>query len=66
MGEKCTQINDLYQGGLVSYVKCEECGYESKREDQFLDISLPILNEFGTGVMNSSVEMALENYMKPE
>lgn len=29
-------------------------------------MSLPIKNEFGTGVLNSSVEMALENYIKPE
>ncbi len=27
---------------------------------------MPIKNEFGTGVLNSSVEMALENYIKPE
>ena len=32
----------------------------------FLDISLPIRNEFGTGVTNSSLEMALENYLKPD
>ena len=32
----------------------------------FLDLSLPIKNEFGTGVLNSSLEMALENYIKPE
>jgi ubiquitin carboxyl-terminal hydrolase 47 len=31
-----------------------------------MDLSLPIKNEFGTGVLNSSVEMALENYIKPE
>jgi uncharacterized UBP type Zn finger protein len=43
-----------------------ECGYESTREDTFLDLTLPIKNEFGTGVLNSSVEMALENYIKPE
>ena len=47
-------------------MRCEECKYESTREETFLDISLPILNEYGTGVMNSSVEMAFENYMKPE
>lgn len=29
-------------------------------------MSLPIKNEFGTGVVNSSVEMALENYLKPD
>ena len=31
-----------------------------------MDISLPIRNEFGTGVVNSSLEMALENYLKPD
>lgn len=31
-----------------------------------MDLSLPIKNEFGTGVLNSSVEMAMENYIKPE
>ena len=50
----------------MSYVKCEECQKESNREEFFTDISLPIRNEFGTGVQNSSVEMALENYLKPE
>jgi hypothetical protein len=29
-------------------------------------MSLPVRNEFGTGVANSSLEMALENYLKPE
>lgn len=42
------------------------CGFESKRSDTFLDLTLPIRNEMGTGVLNSSVEMALENYIKPE
>lgn len=51
---------------MVSYVQCKECGYESKNESAFLDIVLPIMNEFGTGVMNSSLEMAIENYLKPE
>ena len=32
----------------------------------FLDVQLPIKNEFGIGVINSSVEMALENNLKPE
>jgi hypothetical protein len=41
---------------MVSYVRCEECQVESAREEKFLDISLPIRNEFGTGVQNSSVE----------
>lgn len=47
-------------------MRCGTCKFESKREDTFLDLTLPIRNEFGTGVLNSSVEMALENYIKPE
>ena len=31
-----------------------------------MDLQLPIKNEFGIGVINSSVEMALENTLKPE
>ena len=51
---------------MASYVKCEECGNESLNSQNFMDLSLPIKNEFGTCVLNSSVEMALENYIKPE
>jgi ubiquitin C-terminal hydrolase len=59
-------MNDFYEGLSRSYVKCLECQVESTRDDRFQDLSLPIRNEFGTGVLNSSVEMALENYLKPE
>lgn len=51
---------------MTSYVRCDECKHENCRDDTFLDISLPIKNEFGTGVVNSSLEMALENYLKPD
>lgn len=51
---------------MASYVRCEECGRESLNEMNYMDLSLPIKNEFGTGVLNSSVEMAIENYIKPE
>ena len=47
-------------------MRCDTCGYESLNEMNFMDLSLPIKNEFGTGVLNSSLEMALENYIKPE
>ena len=59
-------MTDLYEGRSHGFVKCLHCGYESKVPDRFQDISLPIRNELGTGVLNSSVEMALENYIKPE
>ena len=60
------QMSDLYEGISQGFVRCLTCGYESVREDRYQDLSLPIRNEFGTGVLNSSVEMALENYIKPE
>jgi ubiquitin carboxyl-terminal hydrolase 36/42 len=53
-------------GKMASYVRCEECGNESLNVMDYMDLSLPIKNEFGTGVLNSSLEMALENYIKPE
>jgi ubiquitin C-terminal hydrolase len=59
-------LSQLFEGKSESYVKCLTCGFESTREDTFLDLTLPIRNEYGTGVLNSSVEMALENYIKPE
>jgi ubiquitin carboxyl-terminal hydrolase 47 len=39
---------------------------ESTTDSAFLDLQMPIKNEFGTGVINSSLEMALENYLKPD
>ena len=65
-GESCEFIQELYKGQMANYVQCKECQYESTRNDIFLDVQLPIKNEFGIGVVNSSVEMALENTLKPE
>ena len=59
-------MTNLYEGMSQSFVKCLTCDYESLRDDRYQDLSLPIRNEFGTGVLNSSIEMALENYIKPE
>jgi ubiquitin carboxyl-terminal hydrolase 47 len=47
-------INHLYQGTLQDYVKCLECGYESAREDHFLDIPL-VIKPFGSNKAYSSV-----------
>jgi ubiquitin carboxyl-terminal hydrolase 47 len=70
-GDQCTTIKDLYEGLLVSYVKCAECGYESNNIDKYLDLSLPIKNnpnssDAGLVSTNKSLEMALENFMRPE
>ena len=65
-GEKYDLVKDLYQGEQQSYIKCQTCDYESARTEMYQALMLPIKNEFGTGVVNSSVEMAIENNLKPE
>lgn len=58
-------INQLYQGKLQDYVKCLECGYESAREDTYLDIPLPV-RPFGQTQAYGSVEEALRAFVQPE
>jgi len=58
-------INELYEGNTISIVKCEECNYMSQRFDKFLDLSLPIRNEFDK-IYNKSLTMAIYNFLKPE
>ncbi|DBA04958.1 TPA: hypothetical protein N0F65_006960 [Lagenidium giganteum] len=60
-----TMVNDLYQGSLKDYVKCCECGYESSRVDNFLDLSL-VIRPFGSERLMKSVEEAIELFLKPE
>ncbi|EGD76051.1 hypothetical protein PTSG_00761 [Salpingoeca rosetta] len=35
-------IRDMYEGKLVNIVQCLECGAASRREESFLDISVPV------------------------
>lgn len=58
-------ILDLFEGISSSIVKCKECKFESERTENFLDISLPIRNDFDK-IYNTSLEMALYNYLRPE
>lgn len=58
-------INDLFEGESINIVKCLVCNSESVRSDKFLDLSLPIRNEF-LKICNKSLEMAFVNYLKPE
>ncbi|KAL6042819.1 Ubiquitin carboxyl-terminal hydrolase 47 [Balamuthia mandrillaris] len=52
-------VQELYEGKMIDYVKCRECGYQSSREDKYLDISLDIHN-------TSSLEQALDRFVTPE
>ncbi|GAB0088457.1 Ubiquitin carboxyl-terminal hydrolase [Sergentomyia squamirostris] len=58
-------INRLYQGKMIDYVKCLECGTEKSREDTFLDIPLSV-KPFGSTVAYGSVEEALRAFVQPE
>ena len=58
-------IRSLYEGYLTDYVKCLNCGYESKRSDSFLDLSLTVRNDFEL-IRNSSIEQALQSFIRPE
>lgn len=63
-GEDASKMNSIYKGKFLDYVKCPECGYASQNTQDFQDLSLPVKSEL-TGVKNTSLEMALENYLKP-
>lgn len=58
-------INELYEGNSKSVVKCKVCPYKSEKADKFLDITLPIRNDFDK-IYNNSLDMALYNFLKPE
>eukprot|EP00644_Phytophthora_capsici_P011176 jgi/Phyca11/545551/estExt2_Genewise1Plus.C_PHYCAscaffold_180225 len=60
-----TLVNDLYQGSLKDYVQCCQCGYESSRIDNFLDLSL-VIRPFGSTEMMKTVEEAIELFLRPE
>lgn len=63
--EQSNFINSLFEGETESVVKCLECNYESINKEKFLDLSLPIRNEFDN-IYNTSLEMALLNLIKEE
>lgn len=58
-------ISKHYEGKLKDYVKCLECGYESAREDTFLDVPL-VVRPFGSSQAYGSVEEALHAFVAPE
>ncbi|CAG9310433.1 unnamed protein product [Blepharisma stoltei] len=63
--DQAKMITELYEGTILDYVRCSQCGNESKKEDKFLDLSLTVKNEFDQ-VYNDSVEKAFNSYLKPE
>eukprot|EP00731_Ephydatia_muelleri_P029733 Em0021g256a len=62
---KANLINELYQGKMKDYVKCLNCGYESARVDDYLDIPL-VIKPFGSNISYPTVEAALAGFVQPE
>lgn len=58
-------IKNLYEGTMIDYVKCLECGTEKTREDSFLDIQLPI-RPFGSNVSFKDIMESLNAFITPE
>ncbi|KAK2587743.1 hypothetical protein KPH14_003851 [Odynerus spinipes] len=63
--EQADLINRLYEGKMIDYVKCLECGTEKSREDTFLDIPLPV-RPFGSNIAYNSVEEAMKAFVQHE
>ncbi|XP_050452269.1 ubiquitin carboxyl-terminal hydrolase 47 [Cataglyphis hispanica] len=63
--EQADLINRLYEGKMIDYVKCLECGTEKSREDTFLDIPLPV-RPFGSNIAYNSVEEAIRAFVQYE
>lgn len=52
-------INELLEGKMISYIKCKNVDYISKREEPFYDISLIVRN-------NDSIIDSFKEYTKPD
>lgn len=58
-------IDELYQGINNDYIRCKNCGFESKRDSKFFDMQLPISNPF-ENIQNTSIEQALKGLLDIE
>ncbi|XP_017893324.1 ubiquitin carboxyl-terminal hydrolase 47 isoform X2 [Ceratina calcarata] len=63
--EQSDLISRFYEGTMIDYVKCLECGNEKSRADTFLDIPLPV-RPFGSSETYSSVEESLKAFVQYE
>lgn len=58
-------IKELFLGNMDNVIKCLKCNNESTRKEDFLDLSLPVINQF-ENIKNSSLEMGFKNMFKQE
>jgi ubiquitin C-terminal hydrolase len=57
--ETTSLFDTLYQGYILDYLNCPDCGFKRQHKDRFNDISLAVQNI-------KDVETALANYVEPE
>lgn len=58
-GPMASFLSDLYEGQIVDYISCPECGLCRERSDKFLDIGLVVQGE-------TTLERALSEFVTPE
>jgi len=58
-------VKDLYEGTMIDYCKCDNCGNETQRTDTFLDLSLS-LKPFGSTACYDGLETSIQEYLKAE
>ena len=56
-------VKELFEGSMHSYVDCGQ--HKSLREEMFMDIALPIRNQY-TMKTYESIEESLRDYLRPE
>ena len=62
---RATLVSDLFKGTCMDFVRCEECGAERSRADDFTDLQLPV-KPFGATEALGSVAEALDEYFRAE
>lgn len=52
-------INNLFEAKTISYIRCKNVDYQSRREEIYYDISLPVRN-------NETIIDSFKEYVKPD
>ena len=67
-------INNLFEAKTISYIKCKNVDYQSRREEIYYDISLPIKNNKSIIesfkvidlVLPDCLDVVFQEYVKPD
>lgn len=59
-------LPNIFRGVFAYGTKCMRCNRVSRREEDFMDLNLPIIRNEKNSSKEITVEMLLEDYFKPE